>query len=175
MTTRTTNPFLVSAAAVALTTVAIDQAMKLAAHATLALCSEPPASACDQVALFGAVRLIRVENAGSALGFMQGMGVWVLLAVAGLALVPLYARRFAAAPVMGALAAGLQTGGALGNLIDRLAFGGVTDFIEAGGGIVFNPADVALVAGMALAMLAMRRSSDRLAKAAPVAARAAAS
>jgi signal peptidase II len=153
-----TISFLALAAVSTLVVIAADQAMKIAARTTLAVCAEPPASACDQVALLGSARLIRVENAGSALGLMQGLSVWVLLAIAGLALVPLYARRFSGVPALGGLAVGLQTGGALGNLVDRIASGSVTDFIELAGAVVFNPADVALVAGMVLALECMRRT-----------------
>jgi signal peptidase II len=57
-----------------------------------------------------------------------------------------------------ALALGLIIGGALGNAIDRLAYGAVADFVllhlETAGGrfnwYVFNLADVAIVAGVAL-------------------------
>jgi signal peptidase II len=61
--------------------------------------------------------------------------------------------------VLGALAVGLQLGGALGNVFDRIAFGGVTDFIDAGAGVTFNMADVALVAGMLLAVPLLMASS----------------
>jgi signal peptidase II len=158
---RPTN-LIAGATGIAVLVLVTDQAAKLLARHSLAVCAGPPASACDQVVVAGALRLIRVENAGSALGFAQGFWVWALIAALGLALLPLYGRRLAGAGWLAPLAIGLQAGGALGNLIDRAMFGGVTDFIDAGIGIVFNPADVALLAGRVLAFEAMRRSGRAL-------------
>ncbi len=47
-------------------------------------------------------------------------------------------------------AIGLQLGGALGNLIDRLRTGAVVDFIDVGAWPIFNLADSSIVVGMAL-------------------------
>jgi signal peptidase II len=143
---------------VATLVLAVDQAMKVLVRETLAVCSAPPASACDRFHLAGPLGLVRVENAGSTLGFFQGLWVWIFIAALGLALIPLYARRLGATGWVPAVALGLQAGGALGNLVDRAVFGAATDFIDVGAGIVFNPADVALLAGMALAFGAFRRS-----------------
>jgi len=41
-------------------------------------------------------------------------------------------------------------GGAIGNLIDRIRFGWVTDFIDIGGWPVFNLGDSAIVIGVIL-------------------------
>jgi len=43
---------------------------------------------------------------------------------------------------------GLQLGGAFGNLLDRVLYGRVTDFIKIGPWPVFNVADSAVVVGM---------------------------
>jgi lipoprotein signal peptidase len=61
---------------------------------------------------------------------------------------------------MGVIAVGLQAGGASGNLLDRLLFGGASDVLYFGGGPTWNPADVALGLGTLLATwgLARRRS-----------------
>jgi signal peptidase II len=48
------------------------------------------------------------------------------------------------------VALGLQLGGALGNLLDRILFGSVTDFLDFGPWPVFNVADTAVVAGVIL-------------------------
>jgi signal peptidase II len=53
-------------------------------------------------------------------------------------------------------ALGLQLGGALGNLIDRLNFSGtVTDFISVGTFAIFNIADASISTGVALLALLM--------------------
>jgi signal peptidase II len=59
---------------------------------------------------------------------------------------------------------GMIGGGALGNLIDRIAHGGVTDFArfhcgDAWSWPVFNVADVALVAGVALMLVDATRGA----------------
>jgi signal peptidase II len=53
------------------------------------------------------------------------------------------------------VALGMQLGGALGNLIDRLIFGPVTDFISVGNFAIFNVADASISLGVALLALLM--------------------
>jgi signal peptidase II len=53
------------------------------------------------------------------------------------------------------LAMGMQLGGALGNLIDRLTVGSVTDFISIGTFPVFNVADASISTGVAILILGM--------------------
>jgi len=139
----------------------IDQAVKEGVREALTVCTGPPVESCERFVLVGSIRLLRLENAGSVLGFLQGEFLWVLLATLGLLLLPLYHRRLAGAGLIATLAIGLQTGGALGNMTDRLFRGSVTDFIDVGIGVAFNFADVALVAGMFLAFEALRRSVRR--------------
>ncbi|MBI4289712.1 MAG: signal peptidase II [Chloroflexi bacterium] len=138
---------------------AADQATKTYVRYAIALCPAPPLSACDRLDVVGPVGLVRVENAGSVFGYSQGLGVWVLVALLGLLLIPLYMRKLPRATRLAAVAAGLQAGGALGNLADRLVHGGVADFIDAGWGPVFNLADVFIVAGMALAARLLLRAA----------------
>ncbi|MFN3936071.1 MAG: signal peptidase II [Gemmobacter sp.] len=80
---------------------------------------------------------------------------WVLigLALAISAAVWIWARRSAVRPIA-RVSAGLLVGGALGNVVDRLAYGAVADFLNVSCcGIVnpwaFNVADVAIFAGAA--------------------------
>ena len=65
---------------------------------------------------------------------------------------------------MTAAAAGLIAGGALGNLLDRLRFGAVTDFVDLHWGEAhwptFNLADAAIVCGVALLLLTIRGSDS---------------
>jgi signal peptidase II len=56
----------------------------------------------------------------------------------------------------GEIAVGLVLGGSVGNLVDRALHGAVIDFVT-GPGILFNPADVALLAGVAIALVAARQ------------------
>lgn len=154
-----TSKLALKAGLVAVLGLAADQGMKLYVRAALPLCPAPPLSACSRLDIAGPLGLVRVENAGSAFGFVQGLWLWLPLALLGLLLVPLYARKLPRAGWTAALAAGLQTGGALGNLADRLLFGAATDYIDAGWGPVFNVADIAIVAGMALAAPLLLRAA----------------
>lgn len=51
------------------------------------------------------------------------------------------------------LAMSMQLGGAIGNLIDRLTIGHVTDFISIGAFPVFNVADASITVGCAVLLL----------------------
>lgn len=153
--------FGVVAATAALLALVSDEMLKAFVRARLDLCDVSHLSACARLDLIGPLRLVRAENAGSALGFAPGLGVWVLLAVVGVLLIPLYAGRLQAAGVLGALAAGLQVGGALGNLLDRLVLGGATDMLTFGPALVWNLADVALVVGTLLATALLARALHR--------------
>lgn len=125
--------------------VLIDQVTKTAARLLLPLCLS---HGCPRVKVLGLVELARVGNAGSALGFAQGLWIWTLIGALGLVGALVLARPFGDRAVV--LGAALLAGGGLANLADRLVSGAVTDFIS-GGPIVFNLADVALAIG-ALAM-----------------------
>jgi lipoprotein signal peptidase len=101
---------------------------------------------------------------GSALGFHQGWAIWLLLAALGLGIIPLYARQLSAFGLPVALAAGLQAGGGLGNLYDRVALGSATDMLTSGQALVWNVADLGLAFGTLLAtvLLVVRIATPRL-------------
>ena len=115
------------------------------------MCDVFSVSACARIEVIGPLRLVRTENVGSALGYAPGLGIWVLLAVVGVLLIPLYAHKLRAVGRPGAVAAGFQAGGALGNLLDRLVLGGATDMLTLGAGPVWNIADIGLAVGTLLA------------------------
>lgn len=94
-----------------------------------------------------------VRNEGAAFGFFQGMN-WILVVCAVVVVCGALAYIFAhrpQTPIVAALA--LIAGGATGNLIDRLLFGGVIDYIDFKVWPVFNIADIAIVTGSLLVML----------------------
>jgi signal peptidase II len=103
------------------------------------------------------------ENTGVAFGMFQklpGGRIWLtLVAMAALLLVGYYLVRSNPRQSRLHLALGLVGGGAIGNLIDRIAFGKVTDFIVWKVGThewpAFNIADAALVVGVVLMALDM--------------------
>jgi signal peptidase II len=141
-----------------------DELLKQFVRTQLAVCDVSRLGACASVNLLGPLRLVRAENAGSALGFHQGWAVWLMLAAAGLGLIPLYAQQLRAFGALAALAAGLQAGGALGNLLDRVVLGSATDMLTSGQALVWNVADLGLALGtlLATALLMVRISTDRL-------------
>jgi len=105
----------------------------------------------------GFFKIARIPpNSGAAFGLFQDQSfILTIVAFVGIAIILVYAfiirRRFSPLGSLTArLALGLVLGGTIGNLIDRLRFGGVTDFISIGWWPVFNVADPAIVAGVIL-------------------------
>lgn len=105
--------------------------------------------------------LVLTWNKGISYGLFQQdgpMGQWALLALKAIAVVLLWIWMSRAETRLSALALGLVIGGATGNAIDRIAYGAVMDFAHLhlfAAGVnfswyVFNLADVAVVAGVAL-------------------------
>jgi signal peptidase II len=101
--------------------------------------------------------LVHVENDGVAFGFLGDSSQGIVLAVtfAALALVVGWFAFNRDRPLAW-LAVGLLAGGALGNLIDRLARDGVVDFVDFPAWPSFNVADIAITLGAAtLALIAL--------------------
>jgi len=93
-----------------------------------------------------------VRNTGVAFGFFPGGGALVLAATAGaVALLLAYFVRHPGRPWLW-LPTGLLLGGAVGNLVDRLRDGAVTDFVKVPLWPAFNVADMAITVGV-LALL----------------------
>ena len=106
----------------------------------------------DQHRLVPGVNLVHVRNSGVAFGFFSGGGALVLvLTLAALGALVVY---FVLRPTRRGLwvPTGLLVGGAVGNLIDRLVNGPVTDFIKLPLWPAFNVADMAITFGV-LALL----------------------
>lgn len=111
------------------------------------------ALAGGDVELFPALSLRLRYNAGTTLDILSGsLGLYVAALLAGLMLI--LALWTAGSSRWVAVAAALIAAGAAGNLIDRLLVGMVTDFVALRWGSwqapIFNPADVLMVAGVAL-------------------------
>jgi len=105
----------------------------------------------------GFFQIIRLPpNTGAAFGLFQDQSfALTIVAIVGIAAILLYAlliyRRFPFLNnLLGRSALGLILGGTIGNLIDRLRFGGVTDFISIGIWPAFNIADATIVVGVIL-------------------------
>ena len=101
-------------------------------------------------------RLTHVHNTGAAFGLFQGQAfILTIIASVGVAALLLYVFFFHHKCLfvgnrLGKLALGLVLGGTLGNLIDRINLGHVTDFINFNVWPAFNIADSAIVVGSIL-------------------------
>lgn len=102
----------------------------------------------------GLLQLTHVRNPGAAFGILPYQRS-LFVVIAGLLLVAsfLYRRRIKDETFLVQLGLGLGLGGAIGNLIDRLRTGYVTDFFEVPAVPIFgifNVADAAIVIGVAI-------------------------
>lgn len=102
------------------------------------------------------------RNSGIAFSLFSGMSNALIIALTMLLVCLLLAYVFWRRPQgrMAQLGLGLICGGALGNIIDRIAFANVIDFIDFSFWPVFNLADVAIVLGVALFLFSTLRSYD---------------
>jgi signal peptidase II len=103
------------------------------------------------------LRLVFSENRGGLFGLLQGSVLaFAALSTVVIGLIVAYHGRAGRDPYL-SVTLGLLTGGAIGNLIDRLRYGYVVDFIDAGIGDVrwytFNVADAAISTAIVLLLL----------------------
>ncbi|MFP4458116.1 MAG: signal peptidase II [Candidatus Zixiibacteriota bacterium] len=101
-------------------------------------------------------RLTLAKNPGGVFGTkIGGNALYILFSVIGIALISYYFRElFKSRNNFGVFSVGLLLGGAVGNLIDRIRFSEVTDFLDFGIGdlrwATFNIADAAILIGIIL-------------------------
>ena len=113
----------------------------------------------DEDAVFPGVELVHVHNRGVAFGALSGESsviVVVLAALIGLVIwFALHSRR----PYVW-IPTGMLLGGALGNIVDRLRDGYVTDFIKIPLWPAFNVADVSIVFGVLVLLWVLERGDE---------------
>jgi len=133
---------------VALLVVAADQLSKIWIRSNL-----PLGHSIYEIGFF---RIIHIHNTGAAFGLFQGYTFpLIIIALVGIAFLLAYVlviyRRYPALDNLpNRVAVGLILGGTVGNLIDRLRFGYVTDFIDFNLWPAFNVADSAVTVGAIL-------------------------
>ena len=163
------GPFTPLGLGAALIACAVDQASKLYLLKVFDLEANGP------VRLGPFFDLVLARNTGISYGLFQtasALGQWVLLGTKVLAVLLLWVWLARAPGRLTALSLGLIVGGAVGNAIDRLAYGWVADFVFFHittatwrfDWYVFNLADVAIVAGV-IGLLYESLIGDRAAKA----------
>lgn len=110
----------------------------------------------------GAFYITHVQNTGAAFGLFTNRPVFLI--VVGLVIIGSVAAYYFSnrptRPVV-KIALGLELGGAVGNLVDRVVSGRVTDFLDLHRlWPVFNLADSAIVCGAVLLVLALLLFQD---------------
>jgi signal peptidase II len=132
----------------------LDQASKLAVDGSMQL--------FESIRLFQGFNLTYVRNTGAAFSFLSQAGGWQRWFFAGLALVMssmmvLWLLRLKSHEKLMGAALSLVLGGAVGNLIDRVAYGYVIDFLDVyyqdWHWPAFNIADTAICIGVGLMLL----------------------
>ena len=124
----------------AVSVVALDQLTKYLVRANMEWGQSIPSE--------GFARLTYTTNTGGAFGiFANQTFLLAVAAVLGILVFLVYFRYIPLESTLLKVGLGLDLGGAVGNLIDRLRFGEVTDFIDIGPWPVFNVADSAIVVG----------------------------
>ncbi|MEA2008598.1 MAG: signal peptidase II [Chloroflexota bacterium] len=101
-------------------------------------------------------RIVHWQNTGAAFGIAQGKGTFfTILGIIVIGVIVYYFPQIPAEEFFLRLALTLQLGGAMGNLVDRLLRGYVTDFISIGNFAVFNVADSCITVGAGVLLLGM--------------------
>jgi signal peptidase II len=140
--------------ALSLLAVVLDQASKWAVDSSMQLYQSIP--------LVPYFNLTYVRNTGAAFSFLSEAGGWQRWFFAGLAIVisiviAVWLARLKQHETLLAVALSLVLGGAIGNLIDRLAYGYVIDFLDVYYQTwhwpAFNIADSAITLGVVLMLL----------------------
>lgn len=131
--------------------IVLDQASKIAVDSTMQL--------YESIPLIPFFNLTYVHNKGAAFSFLSEAGGWQRWFFAALAFVisavlSVWLARLQKHETLLAIALALVLGGAIGNLIDRLAYGYVIDFLDvyynAWHWPAFNIADSAITLGVVL-------------------------
>ena len=109
-------------------------------------------------------RIVNWKNTGAAFGILQDFNtVFAILALVVTLAIIYYFPRVGKEEWPLRVALSMQMGGALGNLIDRLTQGYVTDFVSVGSFAVFNVADASISVGVAVLVAGVWISERKLA------------
>jgi len=137
------------AALVMAAVIALDQGTKALVRSGVAV--------GDRDGVFPGVEIVHVRNEGVAFSRFSGGGtvVAIIVGAALLALVAYFVTHLDKPLVW--LPTGMLLGGALGNVIDRIRDGAVTDFIKLPAWPAFNVADIAITFGVLVLLYVTER------------------
>jgi len=143
---------------IALGIILLDRATKLAIIQTLRLGQGIPV-------IPGFFDIVFVLNPGAAFGLLATLSdevrnpLFIFISILAVVLIVFYHTRYLRSHRLVSVALGLVLGGAVGNLIDRLRYGMVVDFLDVHAGPyhwpAFNVADSAISVGVSLMILDM--------------------
>lgn len=141
----------------ALIVLAIDQASKAVVRSSLDL--------GESTRVLPGLSLTRVANEGIAFGLFPGrQGVVAVLTLVALCVIAIALAGLVARNALVAAGAGSLVGGSMGNLIDRLLHGAVTDFVDPArwpGDVAFNLADCGITIGAVLIVLGLVQDGEK--------------
>jgi len=101
-------------------------------------------------------RIIHINNTGAAFGLFKGANtIFMILAVLVSGAIVYFYPSISRKDWLMRVALSMQFAGAVGNLIDRILFGHVTDFISVGTFPVWNVADASITVGVAILLIGM--------------------
>ncbi len=101
-------------------------------------------------------RLVHISNAGAAFGMLPRLrDIFTILSIVVVIAILYYFPKVPRNDWLLRLAMGLEFGGAMGNLADRLTQGYVTDFVSIGRFPVFNIADASISLGVVIMVLSL--------------------
>ncbi len=118
----------------------------------------------ESLSITGRLSLTYVGNTGSAFGLLANQTfLLIIVGIASLLIILLLLRYLSKVTTLSMVSIGLIWGGAVGNLIDRLRFGHVTDFLDfrLWGSFhwpAFNIADAALTVGVFVLIYSLYKS-----------------
>jgi signal peptidase II len=140
----------------AVAVVVLDQVTKRIAEHSLTLQPDHSISIVGDL-----LRLTYVQNRGAAFGILQNQSIlFVIVGVAVIGAILVSYRYFPKMSLLLNVALGLQLGGAIGNLSDRIRLGYVVDFVDVAIWPVFNVADSAIVIGVAVLAFHLLKGPD---------------
>jgi len=114
-------------------------------------------------------RIVHWFNTGVAFGMLQGLGKYsMIFSILVVAFIMYYFPQVSRTDWLIRLALAMQAGGAIGNLIDRITIGHVTDFISVGTFPVWNVADASLTVSVPVLLLGLWLQDRRAVKQPPL-------
>jgi signal peptidase II len=140
---------------IALSVITLDQATKYLIVSSM--------SAYDSIGIFSFLHIVNVRNTGAAFGIFRGLGSGFFIVISLSAIILL--GYMIIKDLYNRTGLSLILGGAVGNLIDRIYYGNVVDFIDVSVGRyhwpAFNVADSALTVGIVIIIFSSLLKKER--------------